>query len=118
MSQAASLPLREVVCPFFENEILPNTHFRRVLPGQNARNFGRENRDSLSCWHHTTVKIHLLKCLHHRNLEATIHELFQSLESAMATFRKAPPSRAYLKDVFPPLQRRPLPIPPRLSLPS
>ena len=75
-SQAASLPLREVVCPFFESEILPNTHFRRVFPGQNARNFGRENRDSLSCWHHTTVKIHLLKCLHHRNLEATIHELF------------------------------------------
>lgn len=70
-SQADSLPLREVVCPFFENEILPNTHFRRVLPGQNARNFGRENRDSLSCWHHTTVKIHLLKCLNHRNNSRT-----------------------------------------------
>ena len=75
-SRATSLPLREEVCPFFENEILPYTHFRRVLPGQNARNFGRENRDSLSCWHHITVKIHLQKCLHYRNLGVAIHELF------------------------------------------
>ena len=77
-SQATSMPLREEVCLFFENEILPNTHFRRVLPGQNVGNFGRENRDSSIYWHHTTVKIHLLKCLHHRNLGATIHELSKS----------------------------------------
>ena len=75
-SQATSLLGREEVCLFFENEILPSTHFRRVLPGQNVCKFGRKNRDSLSCWHHTTVKIHLLKCLHHCNLGATIHELF------------------------------------------
>ena len=38
--QVTFLPGREELCPFFENEILPDTHFRRVLPGQNVRTFG------------------------------------------------------------------------------
>ena len=66
-SQAASLLGREEVCLFFENEILPSTHFRGVLSGQSFRNFSWENLLQASY----NGKVHLLKYLHHRNLGAT-----------------------------------------------
>ena len=72
---AVPLRLGEEVCPFFGNEIAPSTRYRQVLPDQNFNSLGRDNQDFLKCWHHTTGKVHLLKC-HHQNLRTTIHKPF------------------------------------------